>query len=146
MPNEKQNRFGNINKPLNTSGYYYYFHLNCGTNTIESMNITMPKQMGLSRSVDSIVYTRTCDVIATPMCNCLCMYWPRRIVWRPIHGRSARQRPLRIVHLILDLDVAPTAITAVLNTDVASHRISLGLFGNNQVNNCAGDAGDDYTR
>ena len=85
----------------------------------------MPKQIGVSRSFDSIVYTRTCDVIATPVCNCLCTYWQRRIEWRPIHGRSARQRPFRIIYLNLDLDLAPTAITVVPNTDDASHRVYL---------------------
>ena len=38
----------------------------------------MLKQIGVSQTFDSIVYKRTCDVIATPMCNCLCTYWPRR--------------------------------------------------------------------
>ena len=63
----------------------------------------MPKQIGVSWSFDSIVYTRTCDVIVTPMCNCVCAYWPRRTVWRPIYGRSARQGPLRIIYMNLDL-------------------------------------------
>ena len=30
----------------------------------------MQKQIGASEGFDSIVYTRTCDVIATPMCKC----------------------------------------------------------------------------
>ena len=70
----------------------------------------MPKQIGVSQSFDSIVYTRTFDVIATPMFNCFVRT-----------GRTARQRSLRIVYLNLDLDLAPTAIAMVPNTDVASH-------------------------
>ena len=54
-----------------------------------------------------------------PMCDCLCT-WPLRcIVWWPIHGRSARQRPLRIVYL--DLGLTPSTRTVVTHTDVRSH-------------------------
>ena len=34
------------------------------------MNITMPKQICASEGFDSIVYRRTCDVIATPVNVC----------------------------------------------------------------------------
>ena len=80
----------------------------------------MSKQIGALEGFGSIVYTRTCDVIVTPMCNCLCTWQPRRIVWQPIHDRSACQRPLRIAYLNLDLDLAPSTITVVTNMDVGS--------------------------
>ena len=35
------------------------------------MNKTTRKQIGASEGFDCIVYTQTCDVIATPMCKCL---------------------------------------------------------------------------
>ena len=88
----------------------------------------MPKQIWSSGNFDSIVYTRTCDVIATPMCNCVCTWPSRRVVWRPIHGHSARQRPLRIVYLNLDLDLAILATTLVTNMDVVSHEESLWWY------------------
>ena len=54
-----------------------------------------------------------------PVCNCLCTWLPCRIVWWSIHGRSARQRPLRIVYL--DLDLTPSTRSVVTHTDVRSH-------------------------
>ena len=67
----------------------------------------MPKQIGASEGFDSIVYTRTSGVIATPMCKCFYI----NIVWRP----------LCIANLNSDLDLAPSAITVVTNTAFASH-------------------------
>ena len=83
----------------------------------------MPKEIDESKGFVSIVYTWKCGVIATPMCYCLCTWRPQGIVWQPIHGLSARQRPLRIVYmnLDLDLDLAQSAITVVTITDVGSH-------------------------
>ena len=46
----------------------------------KNINVTMPKQIGSSGNLHSIVYTRTCDVIATPMCNCVCTWRSRRVV------------------------------------------------------------------
>ena len=78
------------------------------------MNTTMPKQIGVSRSFDSIVYTRICDVIARPY-----------VIVCVRTGRAARKRPLHIVYLNLGLDLAPTANSVVPDTDVASHIVSL---------------------
>ena len=41
------------------------FHLNYDSNTIEIVNITIPKHIVASESFDLIVCTRMCDVIAT---------------------------------------------------------------------------------
>ena len=58
-----------------------------------------------------------CDAITMPMCKCLCT---SGIAWRLIHGPSTHQWPLCIVYLNSDPDLAPSAITVVMNTAFAS--------------------------
>ena len=53
----------------------------------------MPKQILASGNFYSIVYMRTCDIITTPICTCLCISGRAALYDRPIRGSSARQRP-----------------------------------------------------
>ena len=73
---------------------------------------------GLNALTVSLVYTRTCDIMATPMCNFVCIAADS---W-PVH---TSEWPLGIVYM--DLDLVPSAIAVVPDRDVASQGVSLGM-------------------